>query len=160
MPEFKNLQWQEGSSDEGCEILRPDLLKQQADALDETERSVAEEKDADASQHVVVDQIGFFEQKPDETSFRIHAEAVCDLLDDIAYVFAQQSEQAKADADQQGCLEELVYGDELKPSIAFFSTSSASQGTLAPELSERTRKSGLPVMSNLCDRHNGYFYVN
>ncbi len=123
MPKFKNLYWKKRCGNEGGEVFGPDLFEHEANAFDKAERGVTEEEDADSAQHVVVDEIGFFEQEPDESSFGVHAEIVGNILEDVGEVLAYQAQGSEADAHEQGCLEELVDGDQFQPPIAFFVTS-------------------------------------
>ncbi len=56
---LKDLEREKRRSNDGGEVLGPEFFKVQADALNEAERSVDEDKCSDAAEHGIVDRCGF-----------------------------------------------------------------------------------------------------
>jgi hypothetical protein len=131
--ELENLKRQEGCGDESGEVFSPDFFEHEADTLEQAERCVAEEEEADFAQHGVVDEAGLMEDQANEVTFGVSMQGEDDLGDDLSYVFMQQLESADSYADQQQSLEQLIGGDEFQPPITQFRISRQIDPPCAPE---------------------------
>lgn len=131
--QLKNLQWQEGGGDERGEIFGPNLLQHQPDAFKQPQRRVAEEEEADAAQHVVIDEAGLVNEEADQTALGVSVQGLNNVGDDFGDVFMEELASTDTNAHQQDGLEQFISGDEFQPPVTPFPCSDQWDPPFAPE---------------------------
>jgi hypothetical protein len=124
MKELEDLKRQERRGDDGGEIFGPDLLQHQADALENSEGSVAEEEEADLAQTMVIEELGFLEDDSDEAAFGVHSQAESQMSEELVEVATYEAKDADGNADEERRLQELVDSNQFKPAIPLSASSS------------------------------------
>jgi hypothetical protein len=133
MEELEDLQREEGCCDDGGEIFRPDFLKHEADAFENSEECVAEEEEADLAEAMVVEELRFLEDDADKAAFGVHSQAEGEMGEELVEVAAHQAKDADSNADEKRRLQQLVNGNQLQPAVPLFAISGRGHLRFAPQ---------------------------